>query len=280
MADAIQTLPNTKNDLIVAMVQKELIARSVVAPLVTDLSAFAIKGSKSFNVPKLTSFTVANRAFGAAQDATALVDSFDQIELNINAYIAWVEDHADIFQSSLDYRMIASQRAASAHAKYLDTQVINGLVAAAHDAVGAGTDDITKDFFLEMRKGLLENDADLSKLKFVASIDQESKLLAINDFVRADAYGTSNIPNGVIGRLYGVPVYISNILTGQQCLMFDTDGYGLALQQAPNMSEQNANQYGSKGVRVAIDQVFGHGGLQLGEKSVGATESPLIIKLN
>jgi len=278
--DTPQTLPNTKNELIIAMVQKELIAKSVVAPLVKDLSAYAVKGSKSIAVPKLSSFTVVDRAFGAAGNATTLTDAKDTILLDINAYVAWLEDHADLYQSSIDYRMEASKRAASAHGKYLDNAVITGMLAAAWDAVGGGTDDISKSLFLDMRAALLEKNADLGNLKFVASIDQEAVLLGINDFVHAEAYGNSNIPNGVIGKLYGVPVYISNVLTGQQCLMFDQDGYGLALQQSPNMSEQMANEYGSLSKRVVIDQVFGHGGLELGQAGVGATESPLIVTLN
>ena len=45
------------------------------------------------------------------------------------------------------------------------------------------------------------------------------------------------------------------------------------------MSEQKANEYGSMSVRVAMDQAFGSGGLQLGVNGVLATESPLVAKL-
>ena len=45
--------------------------------------------------------------------------------------------------------------------------------------------------------------------------------------------------------------------------MYSKDGIGIALQQAPMMSEENANTYGSMGKRVVLDQVFGTGGLQL-----------------
>ena len=89
MADAIQTLPNTKNDLIVSAVQKNLIEKAVLAPTVRDVSAFAVKGAESFRVPKLTNFTPVNRAFGMPADATTLTDSWDRISLDNNAYIAW-----------------------------------------------------------------------------------------------------------------------------------------------------------------------------------------------
>ena len=69
MADTPQVLPNTKNDIIISNVQKNLIEAAVMAPTVRDLSGFAVKGTKSINVPKLTNFSVTNRAFGSTADA-------------------------------------------------------------------------------------------------------------------------------------------------------------------------------------------------------------------
>lgn len=278
MADAIQTLPNSKNDLIVSLVQKELIEKAMLATTVRDLSGFATKGTKSISVPKLSSFTVTNRAFGAAADAQALVDAVDTISLNFNAYIAFLEDHRDVYQSTIEYRMEAAQRAARAHAKYVDQQIIAGLELVAGTNLAAVA-DITKSDILEMRQTIVSFNGDLSKSTLVVAPDQESAMLAIDDFVRADAYGTSNIASGVIGRVYGVPVMVSNLVKAGQALMYDLDGFGLAFQEGVQMSEQKANEYGANSVRVAIDQIFGVGGLELGEQGVGATLSPLVVKL-
>ena len=281
MADAIQTLPNTKQDVILSIVQRELAAAAKLFPLVSDLSAFAGKGAKSIAVPKLSSFTVVDRAFGAAGDATALTDAKDTINLDFNAYVAWIEDKNDNYQSTIEYRIEAASRAAAAQGRYLDTQIANAIAAAAYGAVNGVAADVTKSAVIDMREALLLKNADMSKMVYLFSVDQESVLLDIADFVRADAYGTSNIGSGVIGRLYGVPVVVSNNLGGaQKGYILDKDGVGIALQQGLQMSEQMANEYGSQSMRVAMDQVFGVGGLQLGVTGVGATKSPLVYSLN
>lgn len=278
MADAIQTLPNTKNDLIISLVQKELIEKAMLAPFCRDLSGFAVKGAKSIAVPKLSSFAVTNRGFGAAGDATALTDSKDVINLDFNAYLAWIEDHADIYQSSIEYRMEASKRAATAHAKYVDTQIVTGLIAVAGLSLGSVI-DITKTDILDMREQIVSSNGDLTQAVLVMAPDQEKAMLQIADFMEADKYGSSNIPNGMIGRVYGVPVVISNLVPAGQAIMFEKDGFGVAFQQGVNMSEQDDNAYGAEGKRVAVDQVFGVGGLELGEQGVAGTLSPLVITL-
>jgi len=100
MADAIQTSPNTKNDIIVSAVQKNLIEKAVLAPTCRDVSAYAIAGSDAFRVPKLSNFSVTNRAFGSAADAQTLTDSWDRINLDFNAYIAWLYDSSAAMLSS------------------------------------------------------------------------------------------------------------------------------------------------------------------------------------
>lgn len=280
MADAIQTLPNSKNDLIISLVQKELIERAMFAPFCRDLSGFAGKGTQSIKVPKLSSFSVVDRTFGAAGDATALTDATDTISLSFNAYLSWIEDHRDVYQSTIEYRMEASSRAARAHAKYVDQQIITTLEAVAALSVnGATPADITQADILDMREQIIASNGDLSQAVLAVSTDQEKVMLQINDFVRADAYGSSNLPNGVIGRVYGMPVIVSNLIKAQQAFVFERDGLGLAFQEGVQMSEQDANEYGAMSKRVAVDQVFGVGGLELGEQGAGGTESPLVAKL-
>lgn len=279
MVDAVQTLPNTKNDMIVALVQKELIAKAKFMPFISNLSAFATKGTKSINVPKLSSFAVANRALGAAQDATALVDGTDSLLLDQNAYIAWVEDHRDIYQSTINYRMEAAKRAASAHAKFVDERILVSARAVAGLDLATGL-DITNDDILALREFILKNDGELEKCSLWIAVDQETAMLKIDAFTRQDVYGqNNNIINGVIGRVYGMPVVVSNVCVDGEAFIVEKDGLGIAFAEGMQMSEQNANEYGAMSKRVAVDQMFGTAGLQLGEKGLGATLSPLVAKL-
>lgn len=49
--------------------------------------------------------------------------------------------------------------------------------------------------------------------KIIVNPDMYNDMLGIEDFVRADAFGTSNIPDGLIGRVYGADVFMRSSVT-------------------------------------------------------------------
>lgn len=282
MADNAQLLPNTKQEIITSLVQRELKAQAKLLPFISDFSGFAGKGSKSVSIPRLTSFVAADRAFGAQHDATALTDAVDTIALDKNKIVRWLEDSRDNFQSTIEYRMEASKRAASAHARVVDEDIVLALVAGSHSFEnGTGVSaPITKSDVLSMRAKLLKQNAEIERMSLVISVDNEAAMLAIDEFVRADAYGNSNIPSGMIGTVYGVKVIVSNNsqLGATQAIMMDKEGFGIAFQADVQMSEQSENSYGALSKAVAVDQLYGLDILQSGVN--GVTGSPLIVKLN
>jgi hypothetical protein len=281
MADVITgntQLGPTKQDVIAAIVQKELKFAAKLLPYITDFSVFAGPGMKSVSFPKLSSFTVIDRASATAGDASALTSAVDQLPLDINAYVAWIIDSSDSVQSAIDAQIAFAQRSAAAHGRYVDENIILKAETVGVPTTTAG--DITRNIVLEMRKALAKNDGDLAQASLWISPDQEEAMLKISEFSAADVYGQPVIPNGVIGRVYGVPVVVHNGLGTQQYFMLDKAGLAIAFQKAPAMSQQPANEYGTSAVRVAMDQLFGLTGLQLGEKGVLSTRSPLVIKDN
>lgn len=282
MADAITgntQLSTTKRDLIAAVVQKELKFQAKLLQWFEDMSQFAAPGAKQVSFPKLTSFTVVDRASAVAGDATVLTSAVDTMLLDINAYVAWIIDSSDAIQSAIPAQLEFAKRAASAHGRYVDEQIILELEAVGNPTTTAAA-VITRDVILEMRQELLERNADMSKLVLLVPPTQESAMLKIDEFTHAEIYGSSAIPAGVIGRVYGVPVVVHNGLGATQYFMGEKSGLAVAFQQAPNTSSQPANEYGSNAVRTAMDQLFGVQGLQLGVNGVGATESALIVKDN
>lgn len=281
MADAITgntELSATKQDVIAAIVQKELKFAAKLVPFVTDLSVYAGKGAKSVKVPKLTSFTVVDRASGAAGDATALTSSVDTIDLDQNAYVAWIVDSMDEVQTMIDAQIENARRAASAHGRYVDTSIITKAEAVAVATTTAGT--ISRDIVLEMREAILKRDGDMGMCLFAISPAQETAMLKVDEFTRADIYGSAVVPNGVIGRVYGIPVLVHNGLADAQYFLWEKSGLGIAFQRAPNMSSQPANEYGTSAQRVAMDQLFGVGGLHIAEHGVAAGLSALVVKDN
>ena len=98
----------TKNDLIVALVQKELKFSALLSSLITDVSAYATKGNKSIEFPKLTSFTATNRAFGVAGVDSVIVDTTDSLALSNNLFISYIIDTSSAIQSSINWILTAS----------------------------------------------------------------------------------------------------------------------------------------------------------------------------
>lgn len=281
MADAIHgntQIGATKMEIIAAMVQKELKFKAVLAKYFTDVSAFAVKGAKSITFPKVGSFSVAQRASATAGDATVITATGDKLDLNIPAYIAYIIDQNDNVQSVLDWDQVCAERAGAAHARYLDEQLILGMDSYAGFDLALGA-DITRDAVLDARANLLKSDADPSELTLFISVAQEKAMLKIAEFTQAQIYGTSNVPTGMIGSVYGIPVVMHNGLADAQSFMAAKSGLAFGFQQGIQASEQMANEYGSQAKRVAVDQLFGLKGMQLGEKSVAAGKSPLIVNI-
>ena len=88
-------LAPTKQDLIAALVQRELKFQAKLLPTVTDVSVFAVKGSKSISFPKAGSFTVENRASAASGTLQDLTFTTDQLLTDYRAYVAWSVDSVD-----------------------------------------------------------------------------------------------------------------------------------------------------------------------------------------
>lgn len=283
MADVIHgntQIGASKMDLITAIALRELQFMAKLAPTVTDYSSFAIKGAKSVKIPKLGSFSVTNRASGVAGDASVLSPNaaVDTIDLDWNAYIAYIVDSSDEIQSTVEWQSELARRAAGAHGRYVDTQIIAVLEAAGVATTTAGA--FTYDIAREMRQAYITNDGDLSQAVFLLGPDQESNALDQDEFKRAEVFGQAVIPSGIIGRILGIPVMVHNGVAASTFYLYGKEAVGLAFQKGPQVSEQQANEYGSGAMRVAMDQLFGVDALYKGLKGVLATQSPLIIKDN
>lgn len=272
----------TKQDIISALVQRELKFGAKLLGTVTDVSVFAQKGMKSIAFPKATSFTVENRASAAAGTIQSLTYSTDVLNLDYHAYVGWTIDSADLYQSNVEVQAEYVKYASSAHARQLDEAVLTILDASSGYQQAAGIDQ-TK--ILNARKWLTKNQADLQNSFIVVNPDDEAALLAIAEFVRADAYGSSNIPNGVIGRIYGMNVLVHSKPTLAKSFIYTKDAIAFGLQKGAQYDEQKNIQYGTGAMLAAVDQLYGHKALQLGNGldfagvALGGTLSPFIAEI-
>jgi hypothetical protein len=284
MADAITgntEVGNTKQELIASLVQRELKFQAKLPQFFTDVSMFAVEGSKSISFPKLTSFTVVNRAEGAAGDATALTSSLDQLDLNINAYVAWVVDAMTKKQANINVELEFAKRAASAHARYVDEQIIATLRAGAASFENVGADaDVTYDDILAMFEAYMTADGKQEEGCWKMSVAQHTAAMNLAELKSLDTFGEPVIRNGVIQQLMGMPVVIHNGLLAPELFLSGKESIGYGFQSNPAMDEQKANEYGVGAMRVAVDQLFGVKALQTEEKGAAAGKSPLILGLN
>lgn len=268
----------TKQAVITSLVQRELAAKAQMASTITDVSVFAKPGMKSIDFPKTGSLTVANRATGEQGAKSKLTFATDTLSLDQNAYVSWLIDSSDALQSTVEVQTEFIKRASTAHARNFDTVVLAGLFGAASDVTQE--DDIDAAKIIYMRKYLLTKNAILNDLTLVVNPDQEAKMLAIDAFVRADAYGSSNIPSGVIGRVYGVPVMVQNGLpAGCNALMYEKSAYCYGFQKGPAYGEQSDITFGVGSKLCAVDQLFGTKALQIAQAGAASGKSPLICAL-
>ena len=90
MADVITgdaQVANTKMELILALVQRELAGAAKLLPTVTDVTRFAEKGVDQISFPNFGSFSVNKKVSGTAVDAQTLGDSVDTLTLSEHAVI-------------------------------------------------------------------------------------------------------------------------------------------------------------------------------------------------
>ena len=279
MADVIigntQTVA-TKQDLISQIAQRELKAAAIFSSYFTDVSNFAVKGSKSISFPKLGSFTAAKRGSGVTLDAQGITASVDTLALDIPAYIKWIVDPNDEVQSTLDWELETVSRAASAHGRLFDQELRAVVLAEAAQCAAAGA--ITKAKILEMRQYLKKNEANMDQVTLFVAADQLTALLSIDEFTRAEVYGAAVIQTGLLGRVYGIPVVETNQLEDGEYFMAERGAIGYGFQKSPAYGEQDELDFGVGCKKRAMDALYGIKGMQVGQAEAAPTESALMIR--
>ena len=272
----------TKATLISNLVQRELAFAAMLRGTITDVSNFAVKGSKSILFPKLTSFAVGARIEGALGETTAVTASTDTLNLDVNAYVSWAIDAFTAKQTTIDSQMEALKLAAAAQGRYVDAQIITKLAAVAASFVNVGAEvDVTYANLVDMRKAILKADGIIANTVIIASPAQEAVLMKLAEFKDASAYGANAVvPNGVIGKILGMPIYVHNGLADKQLFMYEKSALAIGFQKEAEYGEESFLQLGVGAKRVAIDQYFGLAGMQIALKGAAAGKSPLVVGLN
>jgi hypothetical protein len=221
--------------------------------------------------------TVANRPTGEAGGLSNLSFSTDTLVLDQNAYVAWLVDSMDAVQSSIDVQKELIMRAASAHARNVDAKVLAMLTAAASEST---TGAITSQIIRDLRAYLLEKNAILDDITLAVNVQSEAVMLGLPEFVQANYYGSAVIPQGVIGKVYGIPVMVHNAMPdGVNALMFERSAGAIAFQRGASYGEQPKIEFGVNSKLCAVDQLFGVKAMQVEQAGAASGKSPLIASL-
>lgn len=272
---------NTKQDLIAAVVQRELAFKAKLTPFFTDLSSLVGPGMQSISIPKLSSFTVADRAEGVAGEISALTSSVDKLDLNQNLYVSWLIDPMTAIQSNIPAQLEFAKRAAAAQARKIDELIINELGSIAHAFINVGADaNVTYANLLTMVRELEENEANIQECVWMVSPAQKEAMFGLTEVKQAQNFGQAVLPGGVIGQFLGIPVVMHSGISSVQVYLAEKSALGYAFQKTASYAEQDEIAYGVGAKRAAIDQLFGLKGMQLGQKGAASGKSPLVIGLN
>jgi hypothetical protein len=238
-------------------------------------------GYDRISVPKLSSFTVIDRAEGAYGDASQLTAAVDTMLLDKNAYVSWIIDSMTAVQSNIPAQLEFAKRAAAAQARYVDSAIISELGSVAHAFINVGTDaNVTYANLLTMVRELEENEANIADCVWLVSPAQKEALFGISEIKAAQNFGQSVLPGGVIGTFLGIPIVMHSGLVSSQVYLAEKSGLAFAFQKNASYGEQDEIGYGVGAKKAAIDQLFGVKGMQLGQKGAASGKSPLVIGLN
>jgi len=249
----------TKMDLIIAAAQRELKFQSKMAQFFYDASQFAVKGVKSVSFPKLGSFQALDRASGTEGVLQPISASAEKLDLDKVKQVLWLIDPQDEIQSTLNWELETIRRAAGAHGRQFDRDLIEAITG--DMALSGGP--ISRDIVLDMREYLKRNEANMNQVALFISPSEEKAMLKINEFTQAQVYGNAVIPSGVLGQVYGTPVVVHNGLDDGEYFMADKDALAYAFQKNPAYDEQKAIEYGAGAVKKTLDQMYGMKVLQI-----------------
>ena len=274
MADQITgdaQVANTRMELILALVQRELAAAAKLLPTVTDVTRFAEKGVDSISFPKFGSFSAGKKTSGTPVDAQTLSDSVDKLELSEHAVVQYLIEKKASKQTRVELEMEYAARAASAHGRGVDVDIFTELLAGRLGANDVEFDTaISKDNILEMRQNLDDQYAPEEGRVLVITPAQERAMLNIQEFIDASRFGDrAPIYSGFIGQVYGIPVIKSSILNqfvgSDDChaLMYHSEALAIGFQIMPEYDEDK--DLANLATRYSIDQLYGVKSLQGGK---------------
>lgn len=231
----------TRQDLVSAVVQETLKAKSILMPTVLDYSSSLPAGSKSVYIPRRAQFTAETKAEDTDLTAQAMIFTQDQLTLSHLACLAEVEVIAEL-QSAVNVESEVIKESSEELAKKMDDLIIVQLklvstAAPDHllDYANTPTDTLTIAEIVNARNLLNKQFVPMNDRYMVISPDQEAAVLQLANFIQAERYGSSEpIQNGEVGKIYGFKVIVHPSLAAVDSLFYQKQHVAMAIQLQPS----------------------------------------------
>ena len=235
MADmGITEVAATIEERIASQIQSFLIQESVLIPTVMNRPAEL--GINKVSFPRAGGFSVDDKVENTAVTAQTITYAVDELDLDKYKTIqVRLEDNAD-WQSKPDVVSDIIMRMGKQLALQVDEDIYDCLEATSaaapdHRLAYANATDLKKADLLEARALLHEQNVPFNECTILVSPRSETSLLAIDDFVHADKYGSAEgLRNGELGRLYGAPVIMTNVAEDAKTIVYHPSHAAFAWQ--------------------------------------------------
>jgi len=264
----------SQREIMANMVQQYLQAAAAFPQRVMTFTAGA--GNKSVDIPRASGFTVQTKTENTAVTPQVLTWAVDNLPLNKHRVVQVNLEKIANLQSKVAQEIQIAERAGLDMAFDTDLAIVAEFYASVsttapdHIRAYANTSTMAAGDVL-LAKQLLDIQKVPQDGRYLA-VDPiaYSELLAISDFVRVDAIAanqtTEGIRPGVVGRIYGFEVFMSQAVTEDQNIAFHRSALAYGVQQGitydtdkdlPNLAQLHS-----------FDQIYGVKGLDAGKRVV------------
>ncbi len=261
----------TSMQIVSALVQQTLKQESKLLPTIMNYSQFAVKGADSVKVPRRTQFAAANKSENTDLVAQELTLSLDTISLNKNKAIYAALERIAELQATPNVEAEIVQEMAKEIALQVDKDIYAQLLLASaaapdHRIAYAGAALAQVDILEALRLLKVQNVPMQDMFMAIHPTDEKS-ILSISDFIRADTYGSPNgLVNGVVGKVYGLPILVTNVATENRAIVYHKSAVGFASQLEPEFKTDQNLKATSK--EYLLEMIYGVSVLDSGKRQV------------
>lgn len=279
MADAlvgITEVTDVSQAKIANLVQSYLVQESKLLPLITDYSSLATPGTKSIGLPRSGGFTVGDKAENTAVDAQIVTYAADTIALSVHKVVQFLmEKFAERSaepQVLTDMLMKAGKDLALSVDELIAAVILSGPSTSSPDHVIDFNDGVNNDVeladVLNIRALLQAQNIEIEECYMGLHPAKEKDMLAISSFIDASQWGSNEpITRGVIGKVYGLKVVISNVFESDSMVAWHPSAVGFAFAQGIQIAQEG--DLSQLATRYSLDFIAGvTGGLDGGLRQV------------